>query len=184
MRYLAARLTYAVPVTIRAASRMADEKTPSAKQPVAEETGVAVMPLAVGEPLPLILTDASLTISTELQRRPHRAGLRRQPPRDSAPDVTITTLDTMCGTKDYPGTVKWSLIATLYQSFDPDATEDVLSAAVERAASRSPFEVKPYKSQPVAATNPVMVGVGDPAALRPINGDAGDAQHGRAGMVR
>ena len=57
----------------------------------------------------------------------------------------MTTLDTMCGTKDYPGTVKWTLIATLYQSFDPDATEEVLSAAVALGAP-TPFEVVPYKS--------------------------------------
>jgi hypothetical protein len=76
----------------------------------------------MAEPLPLILTDASLKIDdTELACVANHIEL--------SPDTTVTTLDTMCGSKDYPGTVKWSLIATLYQSFDVDATEDVLSAA-------------------------------------------------------
>ena len=145
---------------------MAD-KTPSAKQPEAEQTGVGVNPLATGEPLPLILTDASLTISDE-----ELACVTNH--LELAPDVTITTLDTFCGTTDYPGTVKWSLIATLYQSFDPGATEDVLSAAVDGGLP-VPFVVKPYKSLPVGATNPSWSGTLIPQPYAPINGDAGDA---------
>jgi hypothetical protein len=128
----------------------------------------------MAEPMPLILTDASLKISmdgtavglTELACVANHIEI--------SPDVTVTTLDTMCGTKDYPGTVKWSLIATLYQSFDPDATEDVLSAAVAFGGP-VPFEVIPYKSQPVSATNPAFSGMVIPQPYSPINGDAGDA---------
>ena len=96
----------------------------------------------MAEPMPLILTDASLKISNDGTA----AGLTELAcvanHIEISPDVTVTTLDTMCGTKDYPGTVKWSLVATLYQSFDPDATEDTLSAAVALGAP-TPFEVIP-----------------------------------------
>jgi hypothetical protein len=125
----------------------------------------------MAEPLPLILTDASLKIDdTELACVANHIEL--------SPDTTVTTLDTMCGSKDYPGTVKWSLIATLYQSFDVDATEDVLSAAVAayKAAGTLPtFEIIPYKSRPVAADNPSWTGELIPQDYSPINGDAGDA---------
>lgn len=123
------------------------------------------------EPLPLILTDASLKINdTELACLANHVEL--------SPDTTVTTLDTMCGSKDYPGTVKWSLIATLYQSFDVDATEEVLSAAVAayKADGTLPtFEVVPYKDRPVAADNPSWSGSLIPQDYSPINGDAGDA---------
>ena len=128
----------------------------------------------MAEPLPLILTDASLKISNDGTE----AGLTELAcvanHIEITPDVTVTTLDTMCGSKDYPGTVKWSLIATLYQSFDPDATEDVLSAAVALGVP-TPFEVIPYKSQAVSATNPSFSGMVIPQPYSPINGDAGDA---------
>jgi hypothetical protein len=121
--------------------------------------------------MPLILTDASIKINdTELACLANHVEL--------SPDTTITTLDTMCGSRDYPGTVKWSLIATLYQSFDVDATEDVLSAAVtayQTAGTPATFEVIPYKDRPVAADNPSWSGEVIPQDYSPINGDAGDA---------
>ena len=69
------------------------------------------------EPAPLILDNAGLKIGdggdpsevlTELACVLNHIEL--------TPDVSVTTLTTMCGEKDYPGVVKWSLIATLYQS--------------------------------------------------------------------
>jgi hypothetical protein len=130
------------------------------------------------EPIPLILTDASLKISddgtttglTELACVTNHLEL--------SPDTSVTTLETMCGSKDYPGTVKWSLIATLYQSFDPDATEAVLSAALalyKSAGTNAPFEIVPYKSRAVSATNPRWEGTLIPQDYSPINGDAGEA---------
>jgi hypothetical protein len=125
----------------------------------------------MADPLPLILTDASLKINdSELACVANHIEL--------TPDTTITTLDTMCGSKDYPGVVKWSLIATLYQSFDVDATEDVLSSAVTayKADGTLPtFEILPYKTRPVAADNPSWTGELIPQDYSPINGDAGDA---------
>ena len=126
------------------------------------------------EPQPLILNNASLQISktalvadlTELACVANHIEI--------APDVSITTLDTMCGSKDYPGTVKWALVATLYQSFDPDATEEVLSSAVDGGVP-VPFEVVGYRDKPVSATNPSWTGLLIPQPYAPINGDAGDA---------
>lgn len=126
------------------------------------------------EPLPLILTNAGLKISktalvadlTELACVLNHIEL--------SPDVNVTTLDTMCGSKDYPGTVKWALVATLYQSFDPDATEEVLSAAVDGGVP-VPFEVIGYRDAVVSADNPVWSGLLIPQPYAPINGDAGDA---------
>lgn len=128
----------------------------------------------MSEPLPLILNDASLKISktadetglTELACVANHIEL--------TPDTSVTTLDTMCGSRDYPGITKWSLLATLYQSFDTDATEEVLSAAVALDAP-VPFELIPYKSQPVSATNPSWTGFLIPQPYSPINGDAGEA---------
>ena len=125
-------------------------------------------------PKPLILDDASIKIGTtegattlvELACVANHVEL--------SPDVSTTTLDTMCGSVDYPGTVKWSLIATLYQSFDAGATEETLSAAVA-ADGPVPFEIMGYKSQPVSATNPMWSGEVIPQPYSPINGDAGDA---------
>jgi len=130
--------------------------------------------MATPEPIPLILDDASLKIApgpspavlTELACLTNHIEL--------TPDVSITTLDTMCGSRDYPGTVKWALVATLYQSFDPDATEEVLSAAVAGGAPVA-FEIIPRKSLPVSETNPSFSGFLIPQPYAPINGDAGDA---------
>lgn len=91
-----------------------------------------------------------------------------------SPDVSTTELATMCGSVDYPGVVKWSLIATLYQSFDPGATEETLSEAVESGVAVG-FEVIGYKSQPVSATNPKWTGKVIPQPYAPISGDAGEA---------
>lgn len=126
------------------------------------------------EPTPVILTDASVQISTDdtVANLTELACVTNH--IEISPDVSVTTLDTMCGSKDYPGNVKWALVATLYQSFDTDATEDVLSAAV---AFGSPvmFAVMAYKSKPPSATNPVWSGLCIPQPYAPINGDAGDA---------
>lgn len=119
------------------------------------------------EPTPLILTNAGIMIDgTELACLANHVEL--------SPDVNITTLDTFCGSRDYPGNVKWSLVATLYQSFDAGATEEVLSAAV---ASGEPvdFEVIGYRSRAVGADNPKWTGQVIPQPYSPINGDAGDS---------
>lgn len=128
----------------------------------------------MAEPIPLLLTDAGLKISTDGTELGLVELACNVSHLELTPDVAVTTLDTMCGSRDYPGTVKWSLIATLYQSFDTDATEDVLSAAVA-LGTPTPFEVIGYKSQAVSATNPKWSGEVIPKPYSPINGDAGDA---------
>src|SRR5262245_45529227 len=112
----------------------------------------------MAEPQPLILTNAGLEISTDGTE----AGLEQLACLlnhiEISPDVSVTTLATMCGSRDYPGQVKWSLIATLYQSFDPDATEEVLSAAVALDGPTA-FRVIGYRDQPVSALNPEWTGM-------------------------
>ena len=125
-------------------------------------------------PTPLIMDDVSLKISedgTEVNLKELACVANHI---ELTPDVSVTTLDTMCGSVDYPGAVKWSLVATLYQSFDPDATEEVLSAAVAFDGPVA-FEIIPRKSDPVSATNPSWSGMLIPQPYAPINGDAGDA---------
>jgi len=118
----------------------------------------------VAIPKPLILNNADLLIDdTSLGCSVNHLELN--------PDVSEVTLTTFCGEIDYPGSVKWSLVATLYQSFDTAATEEVLSAAVEGGIPVT-FEIIPDKSQPVSATNPSWTGEVIPQPYAPINGDA------------
>jgi hypothetical protein len=115
-------------------------------------------------PLPLILDDASITIDGQtLDCVTNHLEL--------SPDVSLVTITTLCGETDYPGAVKWSLVLTLLQSFDAGATEEVLSGAVA-AGVPVPFEIIPYKSQAVSATNPSFSGMVVPKPYAPINGDA------------
>lgn len=122
------------------------------------------MSVPAAPPRPLILKDASISIDGQ--------------PLDCvtshlelSPDVSSVTIDTLCASTDYPGAVKWSLVLTLIQSFDAGATEEVLSSAVEGGVP-VPFEIIPYKSEPVSATNPSYSGMVVPAPYSPINGDA------------
>ena len=122
----------------------------------------------------LVLDDASIKISTDDTAANLKELACVANHVEISPDVSTTSIETMCGSVDYPGIVKWSLVATLYQSFDTDATEDVLSQAL---ASGGPvaFEVMGYKSDPVSADNPSWSGTVIPQEYAPINGDAGEA---------
>jgi hypothetical protein len=122
---------------------------------------------------PLILTDPGIKISTTADVADLTELACDASHVELTPDTAITTVDTFCGSRDYPGITKWSLVATLVQSFDTDATEEVLSAAVALGTD-VPFELVPYKSQPVSASNPSWSGTVRPAPYSPINGDAGD----------
>ena len=108
------------------------------------------------EPVPLILDDVGFKISKTIDE----AGLTELEcvtnHLELMPETSVTTIDTMCGSKDYPGITKWVLGATLYQSFDTDATDAVLSAALALDAP-VPYEVVPRKGQPVSATNPSRI---------------------------
>ena len=124
------------------------------------------------EPLPLILTDASLKLSTDdtaanLVELACVAGHI-----ELTPDTTVTTVDTMCGSTDYAGVTKWTLTATLFQSFDTGATEDTLSQILEFGGPVA-FEVMGYKTKAIGADNPAWSGLVDPRPYPPINGDAG-----------
>jgi hypothetical protein len=92
-----------------------------------------------------------------------------------SPDVSVTTLDTMCGSIDYPGTTKWSLIATLYQSFDATTGTEAILEPLVTAGVPCFFLVAADKTAAISATNPGWTGQVNPQAYAPINGDAGDA---------
>lgn len=127
---------------------------------------------AVTKPFPLILDNASLSIGTgaDVASLVELACVATHV--ELSPDVSTTTIDTFCGSTDYPGNVKWTLNATLVQSFDTDATEDTLSAAVE-AGVPVPFSVRGYRDLPVGPNNPEWSGMVVPQPYAPINGDAG-----------
>ena len=91
-----------------------------------------------------------------------------------APDTAVTTLDTMCGSVDYPGVTKWAFVLTLYQSYDAGATDEILTAAVEAGVAVG-FKILPRKSDPISATNPIYTGKVMPQPFPPVNGDAGEA---------
>jgi hypothetical protein len=123
-------------------------------------------------PLPLILDDTSIKISTDGTD----VGLVELAcvcqHLELSPDTSVTTVDTFCGSTDYPGVTKWVLTATFAQSLEADATEDTLSAAA--ALDSTVFEIIPYKGQAVSATNPKWTGTVVPQPYAPISGDAGD----------
>ena len=89
------------------------------------------------------------------------------------PDVTTIEIKTSCGVREYPGTVKWSLKASLYHSHDPEGTNEVLTAAVEGGVPVD-FTVVP-SSAPISATNPEYTGQLIPQPFTPLSGDVGDA---------
>lgn len=124
--------------------------------------------------LPLILDDPSIKISKTVDVTGLTELACDASHVEISPDTAVTTVDTFCGSTDYPGITKWSLVLTLIQSFDTDATEEVLAAAVAVGAA-VPFEIIPYKSVAVSAANPKWTGVTMPAPYSPINGDAGEA---------
>src|SRR5262245_61915289 len=92
-----------------------------------------------------------------------------------SPDVSVTTLDTMCGSVDYPGTVKWTLVATLYQSFDATTGTEAILQPLVTAGVPCAFAVAADKDAAISATNPAWTGQVVPQPYSPINGDAGDA---------
>jgi hypothetical protein len=92
---------------------------------------------------------------------------------EMTPDVTLIEITTSCGVREYPGTLKWTLKATLYHSYDPEGTNEVLTAAVEGGVE-VPFTVT-ASSDPVSATNPEYTGNLIPQPFTPLSGDVGDA---------
>jgi hypothetical protein len=121
---------------------------------------------AAPEPTPVILQDPELIIDgVSLKCLMSHVELN--------PDVTLVEIKTSCGVKEYPGTIKWTLMASLYHSFDPDGTNEVLTAAVEGGVN-VPFSVIPSASKPVSATNPEFIGELVPQPFTPLSGDVGD----------
>lgn len=121
----------------------------------------------MADPEPVILYNPDLTVNGKTLRclMSHV---------ELTPEVTTVEVKTACGLKEYPGTVKWTLKASLYHSFDVDGTNAVLTAAVAGAVA-VPFTVVPSSSKPVSATNPQYYGNVIPQPFTPLAGDVGDA---------
>ncbi len=116
---------------------------------------------------PLILVDPELIISG--------ASLKCVMSHvEITPDVSTIEIKTSCGVRDYPGTIKWGLKASLYHTFDPEGTNEVLTAAVEANVPVA-FSVIPSAGKPISATNPAYVGELIPQPFTPLAGDVGDA---------
>jgi len=129
----------------------------------------------MAEPEPIILYNPDFSISDMAPTTPAYTSLKCLMSHiEMTPDVSTVEVKTACGTKEYPGTVKWTLKASLYHSFDPEGTNAVLTAAVE---SRAPvdFKVVPTTSKPVGADNPLFYGQLIPQPFTPLSGDIGDA---------
>lgn len=118
------------------------------------------------EPEPIILYSPELTIN-DVTLRCLMSHIELNP------DVSTVEVKTGCGTKEYPGTVKWTLKASLYHSFDPDGTNEVLTAAVASRAA-VPFTVKANNAD-ASPTNPEFYGELIPQPFTPLSGDVGDA---------
>lgn len=116
---------------------------------------------------PIILTDPELTISgSSLKCLMSHVEI--------TPDVSTVEVRTSCGVREYAGTVKWTLRATLYHSFDADGTNEVLTAAVD-AGVPVPFTVVASAGEAISTTNPAYTGDLIPQPFTPLSGDVGEA---------
>lgn len=120
----------------------------------------------MADPEPLILTNPQLSINNT----PLRCLMSHI---EIVPDVTTIEVKTECGVREYPGTIKWTLKASLYHSYDPAGTNTILDAAVA-AGTQVPFTVLP-KLVAISGTNPQYYGNVIPQPFTPIAGDIGDA---------
>jgi hypothetical protein len=92
------------------------------------------------------------------------------------PENKPVEVTTFCGITDYPGPVKWHLKAKLVQDFSAGSVDATLQAALQAyqtAGTLMPFRVRPYKSRPVGATNPMITGNAIPQPYAIFGGDAG-----------
>lgn len=135
------------------------------------------MVTAAGDPnpapgLPLILNDCYFEISG-VNLRCFVKHLEA-----TAVDVAKVTVTTFCSRTDYPGTVKYTLKVTFYQSFATGSVYDTLAAALaayKSAQTPTNFKARPYASRPAAADNPVISGMVVPTDFVILSGDAGEA---------
>jgi len=127
------------------------------------------------EPAPVILYNPDFAISDMAPTTPAFVSLKCLMSHiEMTPDVTTIEVKTSCGIKEYPGSVKWTLKASLYHSFDPEGTNAILTAAVEGQVPVD-FKVTPSSTLPVSDTNPEFIGQLVPQPFAPLSGDVGDA---------
>jgi hypothetical protein len=133
-----------------------------------------VTPLADPAPpvaTPVMMTDAYVEIGgANLKCLAEEISLTADPN-----PITVTTF---CGVSEFPGPVKWHMVAKLLQAFDAGATDATLAGAVAAYASAGTpvgFKVRAYASRPASATNPSFEGNLIPQAYTVFGGVAGAA---------
>jgi hypothetical protein len=83
-----------------------------------------------------------------------------------------------CAVQEYPGPVKFHMVAKFAQSFDPGGTFQVLEAgltAYQTSGTPLAFKVRPYYQRPVSSSNPEFAGFLIPQEYNVFGGDAGTA---------
>jgi hypothetical protein len=93
-----------------------------------------------------------------------------------AVDVKKNTAETFCARTDYPGTVRYTLKVTFYQSFDTGTVFDTLNSAVTAYKANSTpvnFKARPFFSRVPSASNPIISGTVIPTDFTWLSGDAG-----------
>ena len=93
-------------------------------------------------------------------------------------DNNPITVTTFCGVSEYPGPVKWHMVAKFLQSFGADGTDATLAAAVlayQTDGTSLAYKVRPVASAPPSTTNPQFEGERIPQEYTVFGGDAGSA---------
>jgi hypothetical protein len=124
---------------------------------------------------PLILTDAYF----ELTAVNLRCLVKHI---EVVPENKLVTVDSFCGSVDYPGTTKWHLRVEFHQSFDAGAVYDTLQAALdayETDGTPADFRARGYASRPVGPGNPSIDGSAIPVPFEILLGDAGAASEAK-----
>ena len=133
--------------------------------------------------MPLILDDADLLISTDGTDVGLTSLACLTNHLELSPDVIGHDPDDHVRREGLPGrrsSGRWWPRSTSPST--ADATEEVLSAAVALGTRDALPDRARASDEPISATNPAWQGDVIPQPYPPINGDAGDVVHDRAGV--
>jgi hypothetical protein len=94
------------------------------------------------------------------------------------PENKPVTVTSFCSEVDWPGTTKWHLRVTFFQSYDAGAVYATLQAAYAAYVANSQpaqFRARPYSSRAAGAANPWISGYALPQPFPLLVGDAAAA---------
>jgi hypothetical protein len=89
---------------------------------------------------------------------------------EMTPDVTTVEIKTACGTRDYPGTLKWTLKASPLPQLRPGRAPTRCSPPRCEPGVPVDVQVIPSAGSPVTATNPRFTGDLIPQPFTPLSG--------------